>query len=266
MKWLNRILDQGVTDDEKRAEIFRYIIERVEYSVDNPTVPTGIDELDDVLYGGIPKGYSIIITSPPLDEKDLLIENFLLQGVYDDDVVLQICTRMKGCASELVEKNSEGFFLMLCNPWVDNALRDQPNVINLKGVEDLTQLSISLEVFLRDIEEKELSLNRVVLNVVSDALLTHETRVVRRWLMDLLTMFKHKNVTSISTLDPEMHSKDEARTIIDLFDGHIEISEKKVNDELRKVLTVKRLYNKKYLERDLSLRRENMTPQMRAPP
>jgi KaiC/GvpD/RAD55 family RecA-like ATPase len=264
MKWLNRILDQDITDDEKRAEIFRYIIERVEYSVDNPTVPTGIAELDDVLYGGVPKGYAVIITSPSLDEKDLLIENFLLQGVYSDDVVLQICTRMKGCARELVEKNSEGFFLMLCNPWVDNNVRDHPNVINLKGVEDLTQLSISLDVFLREIEEKGESLNRVVINIVSDALLTHETRVVRRWLMDLLTMFKHRNVTSISTLDPEMHSRDEARTIIDLFDGHMEISEKKVNDELRKVLTIKRLYNKKYLERDLYLSRENLTPKKRA--
>ena len=204
----------------------------------------------------MPKGYAILITSPPLDEKDLLIDSFLKQGIYREDAVLFFSTRLRGIASELVDGNPESFFLMLCNPWADNIISDRPNVLKFNGVEDLTQLNISLEVFFRNIAEEGVNIRRVVLDIVSDALLTHEIRVVRRWLMDLLTMFKHRNLTIISTLDPDMHSRDESRTIIDLFDGHIDISEREVNDELNKILAIKRLYNKKYLEKDLILTRD----------
>lgn len=204
----------------------------------------------------MPKGYAILITSPPLDEKDLLIDSFLKQGIYGKDAVLFFSTRLRGIASELMEGNPESFFLMLCNPWADNIVSDRPNVLKFNGVEDLTQLNISLEVFFRNIAEKGVNIRRVVLDIVSDALLTHELRVVRRWLMDLLTMFKHRNMTIISTLDPGMHSRDESRTIIDLFDGHMDISEREVNNELKKILTIKRLYNKKYLEKNLILTRD----------
>jgi hypothetical protein len=205
----------------------------------------------------------MLITSPPLDERNLLTENFLKQGIHGNDAVLHITTRLRGIASQLVEGKPESFFLMLCNPWADNMVSDQPNVLKIKGVEDLTQLSISLESFLRDIMEKGDSLRRVLLDIVSDALLTNEIRVVRRWLMDLLAMFKHRNVTTLTTLDPDMHSRDEARTIIDLFDGHMDITERNVDDDPKKILTVKRLYNKKYLERDMVLKRETLTQHMR---
>jgi hypothetical protein len=135
---------------------------------------------------------------------------------------------------------------------------DGPNILKFQGVEDLTQLNISLRSFLRKIEGKGKGLRRCVLDIVSDALLTHDTNVVRRWLMDLLTMFKYTKVTTLSTLDPGMHSKDEARTIIDIFDGHMEIAEKKVDDEQKKTLNIKRLYRKKYLERELILDREKL--------
>ena len=69
--WLNRIMSKELRDDYARVERYEYLIERLEYSVNNPTIPTGIQELDDILYGGIPSGYSILLTSPPSDEKDL---------------------------------------------------------------------------------------------------------------------------------------------------------------------------------------------------
>jgi KaiC/GvpD/RAD55 family RecA-like ATPase len=251
-KWLNRIMMKEVTDDDSRLEILRYVIERLEYSAKNPTVPTGLDDLDDILYGGIPEGYAILITSPPIDEKDFIIESFLRDGTNKNEVVLLVSTRLKGVTKKLVEEN-QGFNLMLCSPWADNMVQDASNVLKFHGVEDLTQLNISLKIFLRNIEQIKKSFNRVVLDIVSDALLMHETRVVRRWLMDLLTMFKYMEVSTLSMLDPGMHSQDEVRTLIDLFDGHIDISEKMAENEQKKILTIKRLYNKKYLNRILEL-------------
>lgn len=253
-KWLNRILQNEVSDDEEKVERYKYLIERVEYAAKNPTTSTGVQELDDQLYGGIPSGYSILLTSPPLDEKEHILENFLRQGIVQGETVLLLSTMLKSGSSSQVENNPDNFYLMLCSPWADNIIQDKPNVLKFHGIEDLTQLNISLKVFIREILENRDTIDRIVLDLVSDALLMHETRVVRRWLMDLLTMFKQLNITTVSTLDPGMHSTDEARIIIDLFEGHLDITEKRVDGAQETMLRVKRLYNKKYQNKDLKLR------------
>lgn len=255
--WLKRILEN--TDEQQHAEIIKYAIERIDYSATNPMVATGIDELDDILYGGIPEGYAILLTSPPLDERDIILETFLRDGIERDEVVLLISTRLRGVASELVANNPESFYLLLCSPRANLMVEDGPNVLKFQGIDNLTQLNISLEVLLRDISEKGKNLRRVVIDIVSDTLMTHEMRMVRRWLTELLTMFKSMNSTILSSLDPGMHSRDKVRTVIDLFDGHIDIEEREAEGEWRKTLTVRRMYGKKYLDRELLLERERLT-------
>jgi KaiC/GvpD/RAD55 family RecA-like ATPase len=257
--WMNRIFTDNITDDEKRAEAFRYAIERIEYSAANPTVSTGIDELDDILYGGVPQGYTLLLTSPPLDETNLLTESFLTEGIDRGEVILLLSTRLRGIASDLAMEKPESFYLVLCSPRSDLIMGDAPNIIKFRGVENLTQLNIILETLLRNISERGRSLKRVVMNIVSDAILANEINVARRWLFDLLTMFKYVNATTLSTLDPGMHSKGETRTVIDLFDGHLDIEEKDVDGERRKTLTVRRLYGKKFIERELLLERKKLT-------
>jgi KaiC/GvpD/RAD55 family RecA-like ATPase len=246
-------MEKKLSDDEARVERFKYLIERVKYSVNNPTTPSGIQELDDILYGGIPSGYSVLLTSPPLDEKDYIIESFLRQGVINGETVLLLSTILKSVSSSLILNNTDNFYLMLCSPWADNIIEDLPNVLKFHGVEDLTQLSIALKVFIREILDKNKTIDRVVLDLISDSLLMHETRVVRRWLMDSLSMFKQLNITTLSAMDLGMHSSDETRIIIDLFDGHLDLTEKRVDKTIEKTLKVKRLYNKKYQNKDLEL-------------
>ena len=40
-------------------------------------ITTGYEELNDLLYGGIPRDYAVLLTSPSCDERDLLIKSFL---------------------------------------------------------------------------------------------------------------------------------------------------------------------------------------------
>lgn len=256
--WLKKIFLENVADEKEHAAIFKYAIERVEYSATNPTVSTGIDELDDILYGGVPEGYAVLLVSPPLDERDLITESFLLKGIDRDEVVLLLSTKMRGIISELVVEKPENFYLFLCNPRADLLLQDGPNIFKFQSP-DLTQLNIKMESLLRDLRQRGMKPRRVVLEIVSDTILTHETKTVRRWLRDLLTMLKVTNATILSTIDPGMHSRDETRAVIDLFDGYMEVEEKEVNGAQTKTLTVKRLYGKKYLEKEWVLKRETGT-------
>jgi KaiC/GvpD/RAD55 family RecA-like ATPase len=253
-KWLNRIMSKKLTNDEARVERLKYLIERVEYSKNNPTKPIGIQELDDILYGGIPSGYSVLLTSPPLDEKDLIVDSYLQQGLFKEETVLQITSSIKDISRSFVLNYPDNFYIMLCSPWAESIIEDTQNLAKIPGIEDLTQLNISLNVFIRDIKQRGKNIDRVVIDLLSDTLLMHETRVVRRWLMDLLTLFKQLKVTSLSTLDQGMHSASEARIIIDLFDGHMDITENRLERSTKKILNIKRLYNKKYQKKDLELR------------
>jgi KaiC/GvpD/RAD55 family RecA-like ATPase len=205
------------------------------------------------MYGGIPTGYSILLTSPPLDEKDLIIDTYLKEGLNQDETVLLLSTMVKSVSNNFVMDYPNQFYLMLCSPWADSVIQDSPNVSKFHGIEDLTQLNISLRVFLREITDKCTTIERVVLDLISDALLMHETRVVRRWLMDLITMFKQQNITTLATMDQGMHSASDARIITDLFEGHMDIAETN-NESPGKKLTIKRLYNKKYQKKELTLR------------
>jgi hypothetical protein len=57
-------------------------------------------------------------------------------------------------------------------------------------------------------------------------------------------------------MDPEMHPSQEARAVLDLFDGQIDIHEKETEKGSARFLKIKKMANHKYLENDLSLKKE----------
>jgi hypothetical protein len=260
--WLKQIFLENVADEKQHAEIFKYAIERVEYSATNPTVSTGIVELDDILYGGFPEGYAVLLVSPPFDEKDLIAESFLLKGIDQDEVVLLLTTKMRKMTSELVTEKPEHFYLFLCSPRADLILPDGPNIFKFQSP-DLTQINITMDSLLQDLSHRGTNPRRVVLEIVSDIILTHGAKTVRRWFRDVLTMLKVTKATSLSMIDPGMHAGDETRAVIDLFDGYINVEEKEVNGVPTKTLAIKRLYSKKYLKKEWILNQANWTRRIR---
>ena len=53
-----------------------------------------------------------------------------------------------------------------------------------------------------------------------------------------------------------MHTQEEAQAILGLFEGEISLSQKETPKGIDKVLKIKKLYNQKYLENELTLTRE----------
>jgi hypothetical protein len=54
-------------------------------------------------------------------------------------------------------------------------------------------------------------------------------------------------------MNPQMHPPEEVQAILELFEGEISIREK---EGLQKTLKIKKMYNQKYLDCDLPLRKE----------
>ncbi len=220
-------------------------------------ITTGYHDLDQLLLGGIPRTYAVILTSPSCDERDLLVTRFLEEGARESQVTFHIVAKASGTQS-LVEQFPSSFYLFVCNPQADKIIRSQPNVFKLKGVENLTDLNIALTSAFRRLHKSSVGSRRICIEIVSDVLLQHHTVHSRRWLNALIPELKSKGFTTLAVLDPEMHPPQEVHAILDLFDGEISIYETRSKKGAKRALKIKRMFNQKYRDRELRLEREKL--------
>jgi hypothetical protein len=59
-------------------------------------------------------------------------------------------------------------------------------------------------------------------------------------------------------MNPLMHPTQDVQAIIGLFDGEITIYDRKAKGGSKKLLKVKRMYNQKYSENELPLKKEKI--------
>jgi KaiC/GvpD/RAD55 family RecA-like ATPase len=222
------------------------------YEVLPGRVPTGFEELDALLFGGIPQNYAVALTAASTDEREMLIERFLEAGATTGETTFYIAPET-GNKKALVEKYSSNFYLFVCNPQANAMVQDQPNVFKLKGVENLTEIDITLTKAFRTLNPSAKEVKRICLEIVSDVLLQHHAINTRRWLSALLPTLKSKGFTILAVIDPQMHPPEETQAVIGLFDGEISIFEKETPKGSARFLKVKRLSNQKYLKDETPL-------------
>ena len=225
-----------------------------------PCITTGCEAFDDLLLGGIPRNYAVILTSCSCDERDLLIKRFLKTGVKEGEITFHIVARASGLES-LAENFQSNFYLFICNPEADAIIRSLPNVFKLKGVDNLNDINIALASAFRKLDKIPKKTRRVCIEIVSDVLLRHHAVETRRWLNALIPKLKSKGFTTLAVIDPGMHSSQEVRATLDLFEGEINIYEKETEKGLEKFLKIKKMTNQKYSKRELLLQEEK--PQKR---
>jgi uncharacterized repeat protein (TIGR01451 family) len=220
-------------------------------------IPVGYAELDNLLFGGIPETYAVILESPSSDERELLIKKFLEAGVKNGQTTYYI-TSEAGDAANLAEDFPSMFSLFLCNPRADVMIKAQPNVFKLKGVESLTDIDIALIKSFRALSPQQTGPRRVCITVLSDVLLQHHAVTTRRWLSGLLADLKSKGFTTLAVINQEMHPPEEVQAIIGLFEGEIRVSEREKDEGLEKVLRIRKLSNQRYLDNEITLTREKL--------
>jgi len=221
-------------------------------------IATGSKDLDNLLYGGIPENYAVVLTSPSCDERDLLIRKFLETGVRNGQTTFYVTIEALGVKS-LVEEFQSNFYLFICNPRADTIVESLLNVFKLKGVENLTDIDIALVSAFRGLDTSPKNdQRRACIEIVSDVLLQHHAVSTRRWLTGLIADFRSRGFTTLAVMNPYMHSSEEVHAILGLFEGEINIHEKETAKGLEKFLKVKKMYNQRYLVNELPLRKERL--------
>jgi adenylate cyclase len=218
-------------------------------------VSTGHTELDQLLHGGIPLNYAIVLTSPSCDERDLLVGSFLETGAKNSKVAFYVTTN-PGSAKALAEEYQPNLQLFVCNPQADAIVKDAPNIVKLKGVENLTDISIALTSAIHKLDPSLSGPRRICLGLVSDVLLQHHAVQTRRWLTGLIPELQSEGFTTLAVMDSRIHPPEELYAIVGLFDGEINIRERETEKGTVKYLKIQKMSNQEYLEEELLLRKE----------
>jgi hypothetical protein len=69
---------------------------------------------------------------------------------------------------------------------------------------------------------------------------------------------KSKGFTTLAVINPDMHPLAEVQAILGLFEGEIKISEKETARGIERTLRIRKLYNQRYLENELTLTKEGL--------
>jgi tetratricopeptide (TPR) repeat protein/KaiC/GvpD/RAD55 family RecA-like ATPase len=220
-------------------------------------VKTGCLELDRLLLGGIPEKCAVVLTAPSSDERALLVNSFLKAGVQEGENTFNISTETAN-KETVAQEHPSDFHLFLCNPQAGAMIKELPNVIKLKGVENLTDIDISLNKAFRRLEGSKEPHRRVCIEILSDVLLLHRPVNTRRWLSALLPTLKSKDFTILAVIDPSMHPSEDLQAVLGVFDGEIRIAEEETPEGAKQVLKIKKLINQKYLDEEIVLKKETL--------
>ena len=220
-------------------------------------ITTGYDELDNLILGGIPQGYAVMLASSFSDERQLLVKRFLEVGVESEQITFYI-TSDPGGLKGLAEKAPFDFYLFVCNPRADVIVKNLPNVFKLKGLENLTDIEIALTKAFRLIESTHKGPKRACIEILSDVLLEHHSVVTRKWLSGVIQELRANGFTTLAVVNPQMHSSEELEAITGLFEGDIRITERETNNGIVKLLKVKKMYNQRYLENEIVIVKEKL--------
>ncbi len=230
--------------------------QKLELLVPSPkqTISTGYAELDAVLAGGLPTGRSILIESPPCDERDLLLRKIIASGLSMGGSVFFL-SRDVGRIQDLASMYRHKFYAF--TPQIDNVTANTGNIFRILGVQNLVELNISFMKAIEPLLEGN-SIKVMIVDFLSDVLLEHKSLTTRKWLDEFIARHKTEGFTLIATLNPLITTKQETQTIVDLFDGIIEIYEKELRERARRFLTVKKMYGVRYVETELLLDKDKL--------
>ncbi|MGQ9543591.1 MAG: DNRLRE domain-containing protein [Candidatus Bathyarchaeia archaeon] len=253
---------EGLVEAKERLEIIPAISTReFKIGVEPTYISTGHAGLDRLLRGGLHPSYAVVLTSPSCDEVDLLLHRFLESGLEAGHSALYITKRL---SMELASKHPTRLYQVVCNPQVDAGSYKQPNIYTVKGLDNLTELNITVSRILESMGDGP---GRVTcIDILSDILLQHGPASTRKWLLDYVSRMKSRFLTTIAILNSQMHPREELEALLDVFDGQIEIWEEKVDGEFRRYLRIKRMYNVDYIDETIPVMKADLKSMFRHHP
>jgi hypothetical protein len=216
-------------------------------------IPTGYVALDNILFGGLFPGSSIVLTGPPCDEKNMIVRRFIETTVTSGRGCVYISSSIDR-VRDLLPTHSRYLQVILCHPQAETIATAYPEIATLRTVDNLTEINLQFTKAIAKLSSNKTPV--LCLEILDDVLLDHH-RATRRWLMDILGRNKSSEMTCLATLNLAMHSDDESQAVLETFDGHIDLYEAELHVH-PKLIRVKKFGSRKFLDNELLVDKEKI--------
>jgi KaiC/GvpD/RAD55 family RecA-like ATPase len=217
------------------------------------SLSSGYPPVDVALAGGIPVGFAVLFVSPACDERDLLFRKIIKSTLSMGGQVF-FFSRELGKTQDFANRYQERFYVF--SPQAES-IPQTGRVFKIQTVENLYDLNISFAKAVEAIPETG-SVKLIIIDLLSDILLEHKALTTRKWLDAFIAKRKGEGFTILAALNPRIASEQETQTVMDLFDGIIEIREKQENERFRRFLIVKKMYGRKYVDSEVPLDKDRL--------
>ncbi len=211
---------------------------------------TGYGDLDSLLVGGLPKGYAVILLSPPCDERDLLLRKIIGSALSAGMQTFYLSSDPSR-TQDLVRTYPKDFYAL--NPQADKVLSPPVNLYKIPGIDILSDVNIAFTKITEERVNQGTGNRLLIIDLLTDILLLHKGVAARKWFSDFLGRRNAEGFTVLGFLNPLVASGNETQTLVELFDGVIEIYEKEVRERSRRFLVIKRMFGQRYDESELML-------------
>jgi KaiC/GvpD/RAD55 family RecA-like ATPase len=224
-------------------------------SAQETALSTGYSDLDRLLVGGLPEGYAVLLLSPPCDERDLLLRK-LISSALSSQIPTFYVSNDPNRIQDLVGRYWKDFYAL--SPVADKILSPPANLYKISNFDNLSEFNISLTKTIEGRVKQKAAKRLMIIDLLTDILLQHKALTTRKWLSDFIAKRKGEGFTALAFLNPLVSPKEETQTLIDVFDGVIEIYERELRERARRFLVVKRMYGRKYSESELMLDKDKL--------
>jgi len=209
----------------------------------------------------LPIGYAILIVSPPCDERDLLFRKVIESSLSMGSQIFFL-SRDLIRTQDFANRYGKDFHVF--SPQADKLTSVGGKVHKIQGLQNLSDLNISFTKAVEELGKELITLRKpasgklVIIDLLSDVLLEHKALLTRKWLDGFIGKRKAEGFTIIGVLNPLISSQQDTQTIMDLFDGIIEIYERELKERARRFLIVKKMYGRRYGDSELMLDKDKL--------
>ncbi len=210
-------------------------------------VKTGIKGFDELIQGGLPEGSTVVLEGPSGVEKDYFASTFIAEGLRNGEALLVVLSS-KPPATFFEELRAKGY-----DPdklyeegrlrVVDWYSQREESVVELEEAGPVIKVSLDLLNVGIAITRAIASLakdkpRRAVVEILSPALSVYDLSQVHTFAQATKAKLSRQNLTSIFLVEKEMHDSTTLSTLLQPFDGVIEMDRIREGDKIVRKLAV----------------------------